>query len=93
MLALSAAQAIPGNLRWLSASARVGAVQTGHVFASALLDHYRQTLNDIHATGYLAYARRQVTPYVRASIGQFAPSRRTFTDRIVETVRRGRKRK
>jgi hypothetical protein len=93
LLALSAARAIPDHVRWLSASARVGAVQTGHVLASALLDHYRQTLRDIRATGYVTYARRQLTPYVRASIHQFAPSRRTLTDRIVETVRRGRNRK
>ena len=32
-----------GGARWLSASARAGAARTGHIFAAALLDHYRQT--------------------------------------------------
>lgn len=90
LLALSAARSIPDGLRWLTASARVSAVQTGHVFAAALLDHYRQTLDEIRTTGYLAYARRQLTPYVRASINQFSPSRQTLTERLVDKMRRRR---
>ena len=88
LMALSAARAVPDNLRWLSASARVGATQTGHVLASALLDDYRRTLTDIGNVGYLTYARRQLTPYVRASISQFSPGRQTLTERLVDRVRR-----
>jgi len=33
---------LPGGMRWLSTSARVGAARTGQVFAAALLDHYRR---------------------------------------------------
>ena len=87
LLALSAARAVPDNVRWLSASARVGAVQTGHVLASALLDDYGRTLSDIRDVGYLTYARRQLTPYLRASIGQFSPSRQTLTERLVDRFR------
>jgi hypothetical protein len=47
MMALSAARAVPDGVRWLSASARTGASRTGHVLAGALIDHYRETLNDI----------------------------------------------
>lgn len=90
VLALSAARSIPEGLRWLTASARVTAVQTGHVLAAALLDHYRQTLDGIRTEGYLTYARRQLTPYVRASINQFSPGRETLTDRVVERLRRRR---
>ena len=86
VMALSAARAVPGGVRWLSASARVGATRTGQVFAAALLDHYRQTLSDMREVGYLAYAGRQFRPYVRAAADQFSPKRRTLTQRLVEKV-------
>ena len=54
-MAVSAARP-SGGVRWLSASARVGATRTGHIFAAALLDHYGQTLSEIQQVGYLAYA-------------------------------------
>jgi hypothetical protein len=86
VMALSAARAVPDSLRWLSASARVGASRTGHIFASALLDHYKRTLGDIRQVGYLTYAGRQLRPYIRASIHQFSPKRRTLTERLMEKV-------
>jgi hypothetical protein len=51
MMALSAARSIPDGVRWLSASAVVGATRTGHVFAAALLDHYKQTLSEYAKPG------------------------------------------
>ena len=86
VMAVSAARAVPGGVRWLSASARVGAARTGHVFAAALLDHYRQTLTEIQEVGYLAYAGRQFSPYVRAAADQFSPKRRTLTQRLIEKL-------
>ena len=82
MMAVSAARAIPEKVRWLSASARVGATRTGQVFAAALLDHYTQTLREIQETGYVAYATEQLRPYVRAAVDQFSPQRRTLTERM-----------
>ncbi len=87
VMALSATRALPGGVRWLSASARVGATRTGHVLGAALLDHYRETLNEIRQTGYLAYAARQFGPYVRAAVDQFSPKRRTLTDSLFERLR------
>ena len=83
VMALSATRALPGTVRWLSSSARVGATRTGHVFGAALLDHYRQTLNEIQQTGYLTYAGRQFGPYARAAVQQFSPKRRTLTQRVL----------
>ena len=88
MMAVSAVGALPDTLRWLSASAMTAAGRAGQVFAGALLDHYRATLVDIRDTGFAAYAARQFRPYVRAAIGQFAPERRTWTDRLVEKWRK-----
>ena len=84
MIAVSAARALPDGVRWLSASARVGATRTGHIFAAGLLDHYRQTLSEIQQLGYVAYAGRQFRPYIRAAVDQFSPKRRTFTQRLFE---------
>ena len=86
MMAVSAVRAIPENVRWLSASARVGAARTGRVFASALLDHYTQTLGEIQETGYVTYASRQLRPYVRAAVDQFSPARPTLTQRLLERI-------
>jgi len=84
LMAVSAARALPGGVRWLSESVRVGAARTGHVFAAALLDHYRQTLSEIQQVGYLTYARRQSRPYIRAAVAQFSPKRRTLTQRLLD---------
>jgi hypothetical protein len=87
VMAIAAAQALPGGVRWLSASARAGATRTGHIFAAALLDHYRQTLSEMRQVGYLAYASRQFRPYVRAAVDQFSPKRRTLTQHVLERLR------
>lgn len=86
MLALSAVRSVPDGVRWLSASAWVGATRTGKVFASALLDHYKQTLGEIRETGYLTYAGRQLRPYVAAAAGQFSPKRRSLTERALDRI-------
>jgi hypothetical protein len=83
VMAVSAVRALPDGVRWLSASARVGATRAGQVFAAALLEHYRHTLSEIQKVGYLAYVNRQFRPYVRAAVHQFSPKQRTFTERLV----------
>jgi hypothetical protein len=85
-MAVSAARDLPDGVRWLSASARVGATRTGQIFAAALLDHFRQTLSEIQEVGYLAYVHRQFRPYVRAAVDQFSPKRRTLTERLIEKL-------
>jgi len=92
MMALSAARSIPDGVRWLSASALVGATRTGQVFAAAMLDHYKQTLSEIREAGYLTYASRQLRPYVAAAAGQFSPKRRSLTERVLDRIE-SRKRK
>src|SRR5215510_10528786 len=83
VMAVSAVRAVPGGVRWLSESARIGAVRSGQFFAGALLDHYRQTLAEIQRVGYLTYVGRQFSPYVRAAVDQFSPQRRTLTQRVL----------
>jgi hypothetical protein len=86
VMALSAARALPDGVRWISASARVGATRTAQIFGAALLEHYQQTLSEIRRVGYVRYARRQFRPYVRACINQFSPKRSTVTERLLEKL-------
>ena len=86
VMAVSAARAVPDGVRWLSASARVGTIRTGQVFAAALLDHYKETLAQIRQTGYLTYTGRQIRPYIRAAASQFSPTRRTLTQRLLDKL-------
>jgi hypothetical protein len=84
MMSMSAVAKLPDNIRWLSSSAKRAATRTGEVFASTLLDHYRQTLSDIREVGYVTYGIRQFRPYVRGAVNQFSPKRRTLTERVLE---------
>lgn len=86
VMAVSAARRVPDSVRWFSASARAGATRTGQIFAAALLDHYRETLSELRQVGYLAYASRQLRPYLRACVTQFSPKRRTLTQRLFDKV-------
>jgi hypothetical protein len=86
LLAVSAVQRLPQGIKWLASSATLGASRTGQVFAAALLDHYRQTLNEIRQVGFVTYTARQFTPYVRAAVRQFSPGQRTLTERLLEKL-------
>jgi hypothetical protein len=88
MMAVSAVKSLPDGARWLSASALVGASRTGEIVATALLDHYRATLDDIRDVGFATFAARQLGPYVKAAVGQFSPERVTLTERFLERTKR-----
>ncbi|HEX5208016.1 MAG TPA: hypothetical protein VFW10_09530 [Steroidobacteraceae bacterium] len=92
VLAVSTVRALPGKARRLSASARVGTRHTGRLMAAALLEHYGQTLSELREVGYLTYAKRQLSPYVRACVEQFSPQRRTLTQRLLDKVRKRKRR-
>jgi hypothetical protein len=82
-LALSTVRSVPDGLRWLSASAVAGAGRTGRVVGEVLLEHYRQTLDEVRRVGYAEYVSRQLGPYVRAAVAQFSPEQRTLTERLL----------
>lgn len=86
LLALSAVGNLPERARVLSKSAAVAVGRSGAVLSDALLEHYRSTLGEIHATGYLAYGRRQLAPYVRAALAVFGPRQDTLTARLVDKL-------
>lgn len=90
LLAIATLRALPQSARRLSAAARVGGNRAGRLLSQAILDDYGQTLSELRQVGYLTYAKRQLTPYVRACIEQFSPDRRTLTQRALARVRRRR---
>jgi hypothetical protein len=88
LMALATVRAVPTKARWLSASTRVGARRAGKLLAAEVLDGYSQTLNEIRKVGYLTYAKRQLSPYLRACVDQFSEQRRTVTQRLLGRVRK-----
>ncbi len=87
LLAFSAMHSVPERLRWLSRSGQLAARRTGQLLASALLEHYSATLQDIRKAGYLAYWSRQFRPYLRAAATQFSPRRTSLTERYLRNRR------
>jgi len=88
VMAISAVRALPGRARWFSSSARVSAARTGRLFYATILEDYGHTLNELREIGYVSYARRQLSPYLRACVEQFSRRRRSNTERIVERIRK-----
>lgn len=83
LLALSAVRGLPGNVWWLSRCARSAATRTGGLLASTLLDHYRQSLDEIRGQGYFSYWLREFRPYLRAAALQFSLRRGSFTQKLL----------
>jgi len=87
-MAIAAVRALPNRARWLSASTRVGARRAGKLLAADVLDGYSQTLNELREVGYLTYAKRQLSPYLRACVDQFSQQRPTLTQRLLARTRK-----
>ena len=83
VMAIAAVRTLPNRARWLTASTSVGARRAGRLLAADVLDGYSQTLNELRKVGYLSYAKRQLSPYLRACVEQFSPQRRTLTQRLL----------
>lgn len=84
VLALAAVSELPERARVLSKSAAVVLRHGGSALSGALLDHYRDSLRELRATGFVRYGVRQLTPYTHAALGAFAPSRATLTDKLID---------
>jgi hypothetical protein len=86
LLALAAVGELPERARVLSKSAAVVLRHGGAAVANALLDHYRQSLNELRHLGFLQYGIRQLTPYTQAAIGAFHPARETLTGKLLDRL-------
>ncbi len=90
VMAVAAVRALPENARWLSRVVHVCGRRTGDVLGSGLLDHYRNSLAEIHRVGYLRYWLREFRPYLKGAVRQFSPNRVSTTERLLSR-RRSRK--
>jgi len=88
LMAISAVRTLPDRALWLSSSTRVGAARTGRLFSAAILEDYTHTLTQLRDVGYGTYARRQLSPYLRASMDQFSRRQRSMTERVIERTRK-----
>jgi len=86
LLAISAVSELPERVRVLSKSAALALGRSGTVLSEGLLDHYRQSLQEIRRVGFLSYGARQLAPYARAALAAFAPSRATLTARWLDRL-------
>jgi hypothetical protein len=85
-MALSAARSIPDGVRWLSASAVVGATPHRPRLRFGTPRSLQTNTGEIRETGYLTYAGRQIRPYVTAAARQFSPSRPSLTERLLKKI-------
>jgi len=58
------------------------------LFSAAILEDYRSHLNQLRDVGYGTYARRQLSPYLRACVDQFSRQQRSVTERLIERIRK-----
>jgi hypothetical protein len=86
LLALSAVSELPERARVLSKSAAIVLTRGGAALSGALLEHYRQSLKDIRAVGFIRYGVRQLTPYTQAALSAFAPERETLTGKLLDRL-------
>jgi hypothetical protein len=86
LLAVSAVSELPERARVLSKSAAVVLRRGGTALSDALLDHYRQSLREVRAVGFVRYGVRQLTPYTHAALGAFARDRETLTGRLLDRL-------
>jgi hypothetical protein len=84
LIALSAVGELPQRALVLSRSAGIALRHGGTVVADALLTHYRDALEEIRSTGVVSFAVRQLSPYGRAALAAFHPSRETLTGKLLD---------
>ena len=83
LLAVSTVAHVPANVLWLSRAARSAVRRTGRVLGDTILDHYTTALAEIGRTGFFAYWSREFRPYLRGAAEQFAPTRESLTERLL----------
>jgi hypothetical protein len=88
VMAIAAVRTLPNKARWLTASMGVGVRHAAKLLAVNVLDSYSKTLNELREVGYLSYAKRQLSPYLRACVDQFSRQRPTLTQRLLARTRK-----
>jgi hypothetical protein len=85
-LAVSAVSELPERARVLSRAAGIVLKHGGTALSGALLDHYRESLRELRAVGFVRYGVRQLAPYTHAALAAFDRSRETLTGRLLDRL-------
>jgi len=83
LLAMSAIRKLPANVSWVSRAGSLAGRRTGEVLVETILDHYVESLREIHRVGYLQFWIREFSPYVRATARQFSRGHISLTERLL----------
>jgi hypothetical protein len=86
LLAVSAVGELPERARVLSKSAAIVLRHGGGAVSAALLEHYRESLEQMREAGFVGYGVRQLTPYTRAAMDAFAPQFETLTGKLLDRL-------
>ena len=86
LLAVSAVSELPERARMLSRAAGIVLKHGGAALSDALLDHYRKSLTELRAVGFVRYGKRQLTPYTHAALAAFDRGRETSTGRLLDRL-------
>jgi hypothetical protein len=84
LLALATVTKLPERARVLSKVAAIALRHSGVALSDALLEHYRQSLQELREVGFLSYGVRQLTPYTRAALDAFSAERTTLTGKLLD---------
>ena len=84
LLAVSAVSELPERARVLSKTAAIVLRHGGAAVSNALLEHYRQSLQQMREVGFMRYGMQQLAPYTQAAIGAFHPARETLTGKLLD---------
>jgi hypothetical protein len=86
LLAVAAVGELPERARVLSKAAAIVLTRGGAALSTPLLDHYRQSLQELRDVGFVRYGVRQLAPYTKAALGAFAPERDTLTSKLLDRL-------
>jgi hypothetical protein len=86
LLGVAAVGELPERARVLSKAAAIVLTRSGAALSAPLLDHYRQSLQELREVGFVRYGVRQLAPYTKAALGAFAPERDTLTSRLLDRL-------
>lgn len=86
LMALSTLASAPEAVLALTRAVPKMVLRTGKLVGENLMGHYRDTLREMQRTGYLAFGKRELQPYLRAAAEQFSPGHRSLTEKLLRKI-------
>lgn len=84
LLAVSTIGKLPWSVVWLSKATGLAGRRTGELLVETILDHYVESLREIHQAGYLKFWVREFAPYIQATARQFSRGHLSLTEKLLK---------